>query len=742
MDRRLAAILAADIVGYSRLMGRDEEGTLRLLHTLQEEVIGPRIAEHHGRIFKLMGDGVLAEFPSVVEAVRCAIEMQAAIAERNQRIPEDQRILYRIGINLGDIVVEGTDIFGDGVNVAARLEGLADPGGICVHRAVRNEVRDRLNVAFEDMGEIEVKNIARPVRAFRVLPGATTEPVRTRAAAGRKPRRLRLAAAAAASLVVVGAGAAGLWWQPWREAGVTSAAVCAQVPDKPSVAILPFANLSTNQDEAYFADGLGTDLINQLSQVSGLFVVDRNSVFGYREIAAKPQQVSCDLGVRYVLEGSVQRSGSRLRISVQLIDAQAGHNMWSEKYDREVADIFALQDDVIGRIVSALAVKLTSSEQQKIARIPTDNLEAYDYYLRGETENFYKANFNNIGRVLGFYEKAITLDPNFAEAYAGYARAAVEIWRLDYDNVMPAAVARKNAYEAAGRALTLDPGNARAYAALAILQLGDKRHAEAIESARKAVSLNPNDAEAVSNLAIVLAYSGQPDEAVEAIEQALRLNPAPVPAFQLLAGKVFYLARQYDRAIGSLEAVRAAWPTVETVHEFLAASYVRVGKLDLARQETAALTKVFPENNLALYRLVYDYYKREEDLAFHLDALKLAGVTDWPYGLREGKPEDKVTGAALQSLVIGRIWNGRIANGQPGGGVQFFQQIDRESRIAYRSTGTFLIGRVHLDGDALCTQFDGYLRGRWLCGPIYRNKTGGDFFHLSPVLPRSFTVQE
>jgi adenylate cyclase len=284
LDRRLAAILAADIVGYSRLMGRDEEGTLRLLHTLQEEIIGPRIAEHHGRIFKLMGDGILAEFPSVVEAVRCAIEMQAAIAERSQRIPEDQRILYRIGINLGDIVVAGEDIFGDGVNVAARLEGLADPGGICVRRAVRNEVRDRLNVAFEDMGEIEVKNIARPVRAFRVLPGATTEPVRARVPAGRKPRRrLRLAAAAVASLVVVAAGATGLWWQPWREAGGTSGAVCTQVPDKPSVAILPFANLSTNQDEAYFADGLGTDLINQLSQVSGLFVIDRNSVSDYRQ---------------------------------------------------------------------------------------------------------------------------------------------------------------------------------------------------------------------------------------------------------------------------------------------------------------------------------------------------------------------------------------------------------------------------------------------------------------------------
>jgi len=744
-QRRLAAILAADVVGYSRLIGIDEEGTLRTLKRLQDEIIGPKVAEHQGRIFKRMGDGMLAEFPSAVGVVRCAVEVQAAIALRNAGTPEDRQILYRMGINLGDIVVEGDDIFGDGVNLAARLEGLADPGGICVHRTVRNEVRDRLPVAFEDMGEVAVKNITRPVRAFRVLPdGARAPPVPSRAPAGRKTRIVAVAAA----LAVAAAGATGLWLRSWegaRKQTVTvSVPACAPVPERPSVAVLPFANLSEEQGQAYFADGLGDDLITQLSQISGLFVIDRNSTSGYRDKTIRPQKVACDLGVRYVLEGSVQRSGNRLRINVELIDAGDGHNLWSDRYDREISDVFALQDDVIGRIVSALEVKLTTAEQQQLARIPTQNLEAYDYYLRAETENYYKADNLSVGRALGFYRKAAELDPNFAEAYAGYARAAVEIWRLDYDQSLSAAVARKGAYDAAGRALALDPSNARAYAVLAILQLGDRRHAEAIESARKAVDLNPNDAEAAANLAIILAYSGQSKEAVEAIERAQRLNPNPPPGFQLLAGKVFYITRQYDRAIETLEAVRKVWPSVETVHEFLAACYARTGKLELAHQEIAALGKIFPDNSIAYYGLLYDYYEREEDLAYHLESLRLAGMTQWPLGL-EGRPDDQVTGPALKAIVLGRTWTGRLCNGRPGGGAAFVQQFDAEGRVAYRTNNSFATGSTRFDGDSVCLRFDGHFRDKWLCGSIYHNasKAGGssdDYLYLTPSLPRFFTL--
>ena len=736
MDRRLVAILAADVVGYSRLMGRDEEGTLRALKAIEDEVVAPKVAGHQGHIVKLMGDGVLAEFASVVEAVRCAIEVQAAVAERNGTVPEDRRVVYRIGINLGDIVAEGNDIFGDGVNVAARLEGLADPGGICVSRTVRNEVRDRLAVAFDDMGEIAVKNIARPVHAFRVVMGGKAPPLST--AKSRANSRLRPAVVAATAVAI--AAACLLWWRPW-ESGSMPQSACAAVPDKPSVAVLPFANLSAEPDQAYFASGLGDDLITELSRISALFVIDRNSLAGYRD--KPPQKLACDFGVRYVLQGSVQRAGGRLRINVQLVDAKDGNHLWAERYDRDSADIFSVQDDVISRIVAALEVTLTTGERQHIARIPTRNLEAYDYYLRAEAENFYKSDFRTIGRALDYYQKAIALDPNFAEAHAGLARAAVEIWRLDYDHVLSPVVARRNAYDAAGRALSLDPSNARAYAALATLQLVDRRHDEAIESARRATSLNPNDAEAAANLALVLAYAGESANAVAAIDQALRLNPAPPPGFLLLAGKVYYIAGQYDRAIAALETVRDIWPSAETPHEFLAASYARTGKLDLAHREAAALAKVYPDNNLAFYRLFYEYYRKQEDLLNHLDALKLAGIADWPFGLEE-RPEDLVTGSALQKLVFGRTWTGRLWTGPSGGDVSFVQEIHSDGDVAYRTSATFLTGSARLDGNALCIRYEGYQRNDWLCGSIFHStnypmRGESDYLYLSPLLPRFFT---
>jgi adenylate cyclase len=740
MDRRLAAILAADVVGYSRLMGEDEEGTLRALKAIQDDVVAPKITGHQGRIFKTVGDGILAEFPSIVEAVRCAVELQAAMGERNRVVPENRRIVYRIGINLGDVVAEGDDVFGDGVNVAARLEGLADPGGICVSRTVRNEVRDRLPVAFDDMGEIAVKNIARPVHSFRVrLDGTAPPPARPLPKLG----SLRVELAAAAIVIVATAVVAVLWWRPWETSSVNVAmdSGCMPAPDRPSLAVLPFANLSAEPDQSYFASGLGDDLITELSRISALFVIDRNSLAGYQD--RPPQKLACDFGVRYVLQGSVQRASGRLRINVQLVDAKDGNHLWAERYDRESADVFAVQDDVIGRIVAALRVTLTSGERQHIARIPTQNLEAYDYYLRAETENFYKGDYRALDRALGFYHKAIELDPGFAEAHAGYARAAVEVMRLDYDQVLAPAIARKYAYDAAGRALALDAANARAYAALAVLQLDDRRHAEAVASGRRAVALNPNDAEAAANLAVVLAFSGESAEAVAAIEQAQRLNPAPPPGFRLLAGTVFFIARQYDRAIAELAPVRAAWPTSETAKEFLAAAYAQTGRLDLAKQEAAALTKSSPSTSLSLYRYLFDYFKQEQDLAHFLGGLKLAGFTDWPFGLT-GKPEDQVTGPELQALVLGRAWSGRLAGLASGTGSPFVQEIDSQGRVVYRGAGALVTGVSRFDGDLLCMRFDGYLKDRWTCGAIYRNtaradRKDGDYLYLSPVASRYFT---
>ncbi len=747
VERRLAAILAADVAGYSRMMEVDEAGTLARLKAHLGEVVRPKIAAHRGNIVKTTGDGLLAEFASVVSAVECAVEIQRSMAERNTGEAEDSLIRFRIGINVGDIIIDDGDIFGDGVNVAARLEGLADPGGICVHRDVRGQVQNRLPLTFDDMGEVEVKNIARPLRVYRIRLDGTKAP---KPAAKKKARALlwrRAALPLAIVAVLAIAGGASYWagWNPFRDTAQPEAAK-PLVPDKRSIAVLPFANISNDPEQQYFADGLTEDLTTQLSSISQLFVISRGSMQGYRGKTVQPRDVAHDFGVRYVLEGSVRKAGTRLRISADLVEAESGQQLWAEQYDREIADIFALQDDVIAQIVSALAVELTDLEQQHIARVPTSNLQAYDYYLRAEAEGYYNNDAETFVRTLALYTKAIKIDPNFADAHAGYARLAAEVWRLDsWDTVMPAAMARKQAYDEASRALEIDPNNARAYTVLAILQLTDGRYEDAIQSARRAISLNPNDAEARANLGIVLAYSGQHEDAVTAIEQAVQLNPAAPPGFRLLAGIVFYLVGDNDRAAKELEAVKAVWPAAQTMREYLAATYAARGQLDMARGEIAA----FPHLsfvNLASYRLAYESYMREEDLTRHMELLKAAGMPDWPFGF-QGHPEDRVTGTDLKNLVTARTWSGnspvRDEKNAP-----FMLQIDHENRVAYRSTNTFLTGEVRIDGEEVCMRFDGYRRSAWLCGNIYRSKgaspTAGneEYVYVFPDGLRYFSLQE
>jgi adenylate cyclase len=356
------------------------------------------------------------------------------------------------------------------------------------------------------------------------------------------------------------------------------------------------------------------------------------------------------------------------------------------------------------------------------------------YYLRAEKQGSYNLNTDALRQSLSFYVKAIDLDPQFADAYAGYARAVVEIWRQDRHELMAAAVARKRAYDAAGRALQLDPDNARAYSVLALLQLSDKRHEDAIDSARKAVAVKPSDAEAYANLGLVLTYTGQPEEAVAAAEKALRLNPA-APGFRLLAGITFYNAHDYDRAIKALEAVHAVWPS-ETVHEHLAAAYAYIGKPDLASREKDELLKLVPMNNLSLYRLFYDYYKRDEDLTHHLEGLKQAGLPDWPFGFR-GRAQDKVVGAELQALTTGQTWIGHVE-----GGGDFIEQFGPDDRVAYRTVGTLLTGHAHRGDDRLCVRFEGFFLDRMLCGEIYRNAAGdarSRYVYVSPDALRYFS---
>lgn len=737
MERRLAAVLIADVVGYSRLSQIDEEGTRARFQTDMTDIFGPVIAEHHGRLVKTLGDGLLVEFHSVVGAVRCAVDIQRRKAESNAAAPPEQRLDFRIGINLGDIIVEGDDIQGDGVNLADRIQGLAEPGGIAISGTAYDQVKSKLALGYVSLGKQKVKNIAEPIRVYHILldPGSAGETI---AAPPRKRRRWRMPAAIASVAVLFLAGAV-LWWSPWALFQPTLVDRFAYpLPEKPSVAVLPFINVTGETAQDHLAAGLTDDLITELSKVSGLFVIARHSVFAIRDTAGKIQDVAAELGVHYVLEGTLQRADTRLRINVKLIDALTGLSLWAERYDRQYADLFAVQDDVIGKIISALEVKLSEGERDQLARIPTDNLEAYDYYLRAEQEGFFYSDVETYRRTLSYYQKAIDLDPNFANAHAGIARIAVDVWRNDYNYLWSAAVARKIAYDAAGQALRLDPNNARAHTVLALLQLVDGRATEAKDSANRAVAAQPNDAETVGNLALILAYTGGPSQAVNEMERALRLDPTPPPSFQLLAGIVFYTARENERAIPLMEAARDALPRVEPAREYLTAAYTHEGDRTRGTQEAEKLLEVFPDSNLTYYTYLYDYW-REVDLRHHLSGLRMAGIPEWPFGF-EGKPADLVGGQELRDLVNSKTWTGKHRNG-----TAFMQYFDVSGSTAYRSTNTNITGTVEIRGDRLCEKFTGYFLDRMVCGYVYRNSTQGQsdkpYIHVTPRAVMFFSLE-
>lgn len=737
MERRLTAILAADVVGYSRLMGEDEAGTLATLKAHRAELIDPKAAQYNGRTIKLMGDGTLMEFPSVVEAVTFAVEVQILMREHNAAIPEDRRIVLRIGINIGDVIIEGDDIYGDGVNVAARLEGLADPGGICVRRNVRNQVRDKLDLSFEDRGEIEIKNIARPVRVFGVILDEKADALVTAVVAvpGEKAplRRSALAVGLAISIIA----AAGLiWWQPWAPRSATDFADEVFLPpsNKPSIAVLPFDNLSNDSEQEYFADGLTDDLITDLSKISGLVVIARNSVFTYKDQGVDIRDVARELGVRYVLEGSVRRAGDNVRINAQQIDGRTGNHVWAERYDRQYADIFTIQDQVIESIVEALSVQLTETERTEVARLPTDNLEAYDYYLRGE-KLAYRAEPASVADALRFYQKAIALDPDFADAHAGYARVAVDVLTYGFLDNLPSAVARKRAYEAAGRALSLDPRLARSYSVLALLQMFESEHENAIASARKAVALNPNSAEAHLNLAVVLVYAGRQDEALQAMETVLRLNPKPPSYVHDYYGLALYMNHRYAEALAALEHEHYITKS-DLGLELLAEVNARMGRMDAAKAAIQGMLARIPDQNLAWYRVLFAHHARAEDRAERLEALRLAGLPEWPFGF-EGDPAFRLTGDAVDALSNERTWVGeRVGSGT------FLQYVQANGAFIERGPDYQLVGTVSRIGDMLCLQSPALLLGRQDCGPIFRNPSGTPEHQNEYTYPNAYALKQ
>ncbi len=625
MERRLAAILAADVVGYSRLMGEDEAGTLSALTAHRAELIDPTIAEHHGRTVKLMGDGALVEFASVVDAVQCAVDIQRAMAERNAGVPEERRIVLRIGINLGDIIVEGDDIYGDGVNVAARLEGLADPGGICISRAARDQVRDKLDVVLDDMGEVEVKNIARPVRVFRVgwdgkMPG--------RPVAAMRPTSRRWAAVVAIVVALAATAAVVVWFRPWAP-DVEPASVermAYPLPEKPSIAVLPFANMSGDPEQEYFADGMTDDLITDLSKVSGLFVIARNSVFTYKGQAVKVQRVAEELGVRYVLEGSVRRAGDQVRINAQLIDATTGGHLWAQRYDGSLADVFALQDKVAREIIAALKVKLTVADEESLEHNPRPvNLEAYEWLLKGRKE-LAAQDRKNTEQAKVYFERSIEADPTYARAYTNLGFYYWQEWRI-WGRAK--AINLDQAKEIGRKAVELDFLSAGARVLLAVAHQTDGEHLEADKWGSEALRLKPTQAETLGNLGAYLLHAGRYEDAIAIFSKAVRLDPLHPPQWLSWLGHAHFMMGEPQKAIEILQAGIARGPDYIAYHVFLAASYAVMNEHEKAQAEVLEVLRLNSRFTVSAYeRYAMGNTKNGNDVRRMAAALRNAGLPE------------------------------------------------------------------------------------------------------------------
>ena len=646
-QRRLAAIVAVDVVGYSRLMGRDESGTLAALKALRRELVDPKISEHGGRLVKTTGDGLLVEFASVVDAVHCTMELQGAMAERNDaepedRRPKDQQLVLRIGVNEGDIIIDGDDIFGDGVNVAARLQEVAPPGGVCLSSRVYDHVRDRLSGPFEDGGERTLKNIARPVRVYlwtpRAMAGAAAAPpvehargataLRAQTAkpgpGGRRGRMIWTVAAAA----VVALGVGGWWWfssLPGRsEAPAAQAAAAGSVPStssRPGIAVLPFVNLSGDPAQEYFSDGLTEDVIAALGRFGSLTVMARNAVFPFKGRNAKPAEIGRELGVRYIVEGSVRRAGERVRINVQLTDAQAGKLLWSHQYDDELKDVFAVQDSVTRQVAGALAVNLTQVEQRRALSKPTESLDAYDLVLRGR-ERLQPSTRQANREARQLFERAAGLDPGYADAYAWNGRAYLEM--ADYGWTEDVNAAAERALELGRKAVMLDPESVLGHRVIGLVHLARGEYEQASAEIDKALALNPSDSVGLQAHAEVLLWLGRIDEAIQASEAALRFDPLPQITALFNLGMEYYEARRHADAVRVLERASARVPENAAIHALLAATFAQLGRPADATREREALRRVSPFFDTAAFG---SRFQNPAHRAYLSEGLAKAGLT-------------------------------------------------------------------------------------------------------------------
>jgi len=631
VQRRLAAILASDVAGYSRLMGVDEEGTLDRLKTLRRELFDPKFEEHRGRLVKTTGDGLLVEFPSVVDAVRCAVELQRAMIDCNAGIPEDRRIVLRIGVNLGDVIIDHGDIYGDG-NIAARLEALAEPGGICISRAVRNQIRDKLSYPFEDMGEQNVKNIARPVRAYGMsatavaltpLHVAQAQPLQ------RSPRFGRRRALVLAAIITLIAVASAVWWA-WPQRPPTVASVRnpapagspvpantkAVLPSPLSVVVLPFANLSSNPEQEYFADAITDDVTTDLSRISGSFVIAPTTAFTYKGKAVGTQQIGHELGVRYVLNGSVQRTGHHVQVNVQLIDAESGAQLWADRLESDRANLVKGQKEITGRLARTLNLELTEAVHRRAEGAGVVDIDAQDLLLRGWALYYRPASPSIRQEALQAFDRALQLDPGSIDGRIGIGAVLTDNLVLSFSNSREQDMARAD--QLLSDALEHDPNRSMAHFAMGVLRRVQNRLSESKIELEAAIARDRNNARALQQLGLTLMWLGQPEAAIPQIEKAIRLNPYDpnIVSYYWALGASKLVSGGIDEAATLLEKARASNPRLFFVHLWLAAPLALRDELDEAKSALAQSIKLRPEiSSLARWRSEYPWYANPQFVA-------------------------------------------------------------------------------------------------------------------------------
>ena len=621
--RKLAAILHADVVGFSRLMGEDEAGTHQALGELRRAV-DPLIAAHGGRIVGTAGDSLLADFSSVVDAVNCAMEMQQASRGINDLLPPERRLELRIGVNLGDVIVDGDDIFGDGVNIAARIEALAQPGTVCISQTVYDQVRNKLDLDYRPLGSHRVKNIAEPVRAYAVgMAAATPRPRR-----GRQPL---FAAAGLAALVVAGVVAWALYLGAGREllglgaalkpVEVATLAAPARLAGRPSVAVLPFKNLSGDAGQDFFSDGITEDVITALGRFSNLLVIAKSASFPFKGSNAPPAEIGRLLDARFLLEGSVRRAGDRLRVNVELTEARAGIHVWSETYDAEVKDIFNVQDDIARRVVGAAAVKLTRFEAERVLTKPTENLAAYEYVLRGR-EFLSHASRDKNDEAAAYFQRAIDLDPNYAAAYAALGGSHFEAVVSGWTEFRQEEV--EQAETLAQKALALDPATTSAYRLLAFINMYRRRYDLALGQIDRALEINPSDVDSYQARGNILVWAGRAAEALPWLEGALRFDRSHILATQSLCWAYYFLGRYNDAVeAGDRALTRSPGRNGQTyTHPFLAAAYAEMGRNQDAEGERVILMRLWPFFDAQIFAAQFGTQEARDHLS---EGLKKAG---------------------------------------------------------------------------------------------------------------------